>query len=99
MYKKIVIGVLSIALMLGFISYFYYQIKLQESFNIGSEVLYTREIPTQPRLFFHGSPNRNIEIFEPRSMYQRDSREGDVVFSTPAIGFAAVFMTTHDKSR
>lgn len=41
---------------------------------------------------FHGSPDRSIKIFEPRAIHVRSKDEGPVVFATPYIQNAAIFL-------
>lgn len=51
-----------------------------------------------PRLLFHGSSNRDIRVFEPRAEHVRSSSEGPVVFATPHLALAAIFMVKRDNS-
>ena len=46
----------------------------------------------KPKLMFHASTNRNIEIFQPRATHVRDRKEGPVIFATPHIGFASMWL-------
>ena len=96
--KKFFIGVVGSAC-LSLYLFYCYNIKKNQDFNPGQEVVYYHEVSTPFRVFFHGSPNRNIDTLEPRSMWERNKDEGDVIFATPHIGLAAAFMSSHDKSR
>lgn len=84
-----------------FLEYFYwlYSSKKNTRYPLGTEVLYTYEVPIQPRILFHGSSNQDIEILEPRAIATRSKQEGNVIFATPHIGYAAVFMSSHHKDR
>lgn len=47
---------------------------------------------------YHGSPNTDIKIFEPRAEHVRDPKEGSVVFATPSIRFASCYLFRWDDS-
>jgi hypothetical protein len=49
----------------------------------------------KPKLFYHGSPHRGIGTLEPRSHKVRDPAEGPVVFASPELAFAIMFMAPH----
>ncbi len=63
------------------------------------DILLPNDLPTQPKIFFHGSHNKNIKKFTPQSISPRNKSEGDVVFGTPHLAFAAVFTLPHKKDR
>lgn len=52
----------------------------------------------KPPSLFHGSPSHNIEVIEPRNITRRNPEEGPVVFATPNIGLASIFMMGTDDS-
>jgi len=52
----------------------------------------------QPEYLYHGSPETQIEIFEPRAEGVRDKKEGPVVFGSPSRAFAAMFLVPSDDS-
>ncbi|MDQ5943592.1 MAG: hypothetical protein QG675_360 [Patescibacteria group bacterium] len=52
----------------------------------------------KPSVLYHASPNRKIEIFEPRAEHVRDPLEGPVVFATPDIAYASCFIVESDDS-
>lgn len=52
----------------------------------------------KPKYLYHASQNRNIEIFEPRAISVRDPNEGHVVFATPDIDLASVFLVPTNDS-
>lgn len=47
---------------------------------------------------YHASPNKHIEIFEPRNEHVRDINEGPVVFATPHKDLASCFLFKNDDS-
>lgn len=47
---------------------------------------------------YHGSTNRNIKTFEPRSHHIRDEKEGSRVFATPSIRLASCYLFKWDDS-
>ena len=52
----------------------------------------------EERLLYHGSGNREIKEFEPRSENVRDPKEGAVVFATPSIRLASCYLFKWDDS-
>ena len=52
----------------------------------------------KPQAVYHGSTNRQIERFEPRSEKVRDSKEGPRVFATSDKRMASVFIVDADDS-
>ncbi len=52
----------------------------------------------KPEVLYHASPNRNIEVFEPRAEHVRDINEGPVVFATPNKAYATCFIVENDDS-
>lgn len=52
----------------------------------------------KPSILYHASPNKNINIFEPRNEHVRDIDEGPVVFATPHKDLAACFLFKNDDS-
>jgi hypothetical protein len=52
----------------------------------------------KPPVLFHGSPNPDIAVFEPRQEKVRDENEGPCVFGTPSRAFAALFLVEVDES-
>jgi len=51
----------------------------------------------KPNKFYHGSPNRGIEELEPRRKSFRDKTEGELLFATPDIACATLFLVRmHD---
>lgn len=53
---------------------------------------------TKPKFLYHGSPNKNIDVFEPREESIRDPKEGPVVFATPDKVYASMFLVPSDDS-
>lgn len=45
----------------------------------------------RPKILYHASPNRSINVFEPRREKVRDPEEGPVVFATPDKALASAF--------
>lgn len=58
--------------------------------NFKKENIMTKEKPT---FLYHGSAHKNIKELEPRNKSVRDPNEGPVVFATPELALAAIFMT------
>jgi len=52
----------------------------------------------KPSVLYHASPNRDIEVFEPRAESVRDENEGPVVFATPSKAFASCFLVNTNNS-
>lgn len=50
-----------------------------------------KEIP-RPKFLYHASSNKNISVFEPRNQSIRDPGEGKMVFGTPDLSFATMFL-------
>jgi len=46
----------------------------------------------KPGKFYHGSSNREIEELEPRRISQRKKGEGDLLFASPDIACATMFL-------
>jgi len=51
---------------------------------------------TKPKFLYHGSPNKNIAIFEPRAESIRDPKEGPVIFGAPDKVYASMFLVPSD---
>lgn len=58
--------------------------------TVGSEFLYPSEVPSQPRVLFHGA-GQKLDFIEPKSLSTRSDNEGDVVFATSHLGYATLF--------
>lgn len=58
--------------------------------TIDNEFIYPLEIPSQPRLFFHGS-GQKIDCLKPKSISKRNENEGNVVFATSYLSYAVLF--------
>lgn len=52
----------------------------------------------KPSVLYHSSPDRNIEVFEPRALSVRDPLEGPVVFATPDKAYASMFIVPASDS-
>lgn len=52
----------------------------------------------KPLFLYHGSQNKNIRLFEPRAESIRDPTEGNVVFATPHIEYASMFIVSTSDS-
>lgn len=52
----------------------------------------------KPKVFYHASPNRNIEVLEPRADSVRDENEGPVVFASPDKANVTKFIVPSDDS-
>lgn len=52
----------------------------------------------KPTVLFHGSQNRNIDVFEPRKITFRDENEGPIVFATPSKVYASCFVVPTNDS-
>lgn len=50
----------------------------------------------KPKFLYHGSPNREIEEFEPRAETFRDIDEGPKIFATPDKAYASMFIVPVD---
>ncbi len=59
-------------------------------------IFYKNDTFIKPRILFHASKDKNIKLLEPREIKRRSKDEGAVIFSTPHIGFASIFMSRHD---
>ena len=81
-------GCLILAISIGTFLFYY----KKEHFELKQEVLYARETWIKPKVLFHGSVNRTIDEFKPRSIGVRHPKEGSVIFATPHIEYAATFM-------
>ena len=93
MKKNIVtIGILSLFLGSSFAFFFYEKYKVSES-SLGKELLLIHETWLRPTVMFHASVNKNIDVFEPRSISTRSKQEGDVIFASADISYASRFMT------
>lgn len=53
---------------------------------------------SKPSILYHASPNKNIDVFEPRNEHVRDINEGPVVFATPHVDLASCFLFENDDS-
>ena len=49
-------------------------------------------------VLYHGSPNSNIEILEPRQLNVRDNAEGAVIFASSSIKVASCFLFPWDDT-
>lgn len=49
-------------------------------------------------VLYHGSPNSQIEVLEPRQLNVRDNAEGAVIFASPSIKVASCFLFSWDDS-
>ena len=52
----------------------------------------------KPRIVYHGSPIKNLSLIKPNQGHMRDENEGAVIFASPDMGFASIFMSQHDDS-
>lgn len=52
----------------------------------------------KPKILYHASSNRHINIFEPRAESVRDENEGPVVFATSDKILASIFIVSTDDS-
>ena len=52
----------------------------------------------KPDVLYHGSPERDITILEPRAHTTRDPQEGQVVFACRDLAYATMFMVRTDDS-
>jgi len=52
----------------------------------------------KPKILYHASTNRNIEVLEPRAETVRDRSEGPVVFATSDKVLASIFIVPTDDS-
>jgi len=52
----------------------------------------------KPKYLYHASPNRDIEVFEPREGAHRGLDEGPVVFATPNKIYVSMFLVKTDDS-
>lgn len=50
----------------------------------------------KPKVLYHASSNRGIEVFEPRIGKRRDENEGAQVFATPSKAMATIFLVETD---
>lgn len=57
----------------------------------------TPEGKEKPPFLYHGSAHRDIEELEPRANSYRDLEEGNVVFATPDLAMATIFMTKESR--
>ena len=46
----------------------------------------------KPAILYHGSPHSDIEELEPRSKSHRDPKEGPLVFASPDLATASIFL-------
>lgn len=47
-------------------------------------------------MLFHGSQCKDLVTLEPRANRTRQNGDGSVIFATPDMGFASIFMCSHD---
>ena len=94
---QILLAMLLITIITGFVFYskFFknderFSVDKRYSSSVGSELLYPSEIPSHPRLFFHGSGEK-LDYLEPKSISTRNDNEGDVVFATSYLSYAVLF--------
>src|SRR5687767_10509331 len=52
----------------------------------------------KPKFLYHGSPIRGLKVIEPRAISIRDHNEGPVVFATPDLVLASMFIVPVDDS-
>ncbi len=62
------------------------------------EIFFDNRAAEKPKKLFHASPNKNIDIFEPRAERVRDPGEGPVVFGTPDKSYASMFLVRLDDT-
>jgi hypothetical protein len=58
----------------------------------------TKHSIEKPPVLYHASPNKDIEVFEPRKESVRDATEGPRVFATPDKAVAAMFLVRTNDS-
>lgn len=51
-----------------------------------------------PAVLYHASPYKNLKLISPRNKTVRDPNEGPVIFATPDIAYASMFLGCHDDS-
>ncbi|MES2215577.1 MAG: hypothetical protein V4485_06195 [Pseudomonadota bacterium] len=59
---------------------------------------YSRQGFAQVDVLYHGSPDANIKIFEPKEEHIRNNNEGAVVFATPSLRLASCYLFRWDDS-
>ena len=52
----------------------------------------------KPKYLFHASQKSDIDLLEPRAGSVRDPNEGPVVFATPSLPYATMFLVNSDDS-
>ncbi len=57
------------------------------------------DVETKPRILFHGSSNKEIEVLQPRAEHVRDKEEGAVVFATPNIDVASMWLMSKQPGK
>lgn len=65
---------------------------------IGKSYFTAKDTIIKPQVFFHGSPNRNISILEPRAIKTAKKQEGPIVYATSDMGAASSFFVNWDDS-
>lgn len=57
-----------------------------------------KNVSEKPQYLYHGSPNKNIEEFEPRISGGTGESHGPLVYATPDIAIASAFMADVGRS-
>lgn len=52
----------------------------------------------KPKVLYHGSPFKNLNIIKPMAITIRDSKEGPLIFATPDKAYASTFIVSRDDS-
>ena len=63
------------------------------------EILQVKDTYIKPKVLFHGSPNKEIKVFEPReTKTSKNFPDGPLVFASTSIQFASCFMIEWNDS-
>jgi len=81
-----------VATLTAIVNYNVVENTLSKTLKMGVHTISTKDTYVQPDVFFHGSPDRTLEILEPREISPRNKSEGEVVFATPHMAHASIFM-------
>ncbi len=65
--------------------------------SLGMEKLKSHESQEKPKFLYHSSPNRSIEVFEPRVSGGSGEKYGAKVYATPDKALASIFLCNVEK--
>ncbi len=99
--KRLVVWSVAAVALLGFVIFGFRQWDVFKHASGGVKPACVRERCTgqvNVRFLFHGSATQGIRCLEPRCFTRRCADEGAVVFATPQMDYAAIFMANSNDS-